>query len=481
MGTTTTILKERAVTLIQTATTMEDVAYLIKGLASTNQIDETVGDVTYKKVDELAPTSSAKDIAYILKALENTVVYSSDKYQIGVPGEIGFGVATCPPNLLPAGWTGLLGHDVIGSQNYGNYQDVNGSILVYVPKHYYMYVGNEIYISQRHEPGYVLDRSFVNAGAEKNGVFIYKYGASNLNGIFGSQKFADPLSTNAAHNPISALNNIPANNCGGLYKAVKSAGSNYFLTSIFNYSMLARLALAHGKAATSIAASAYIDVAPLMPKGCLVSALKDVNDASVTYDASGYSNCGLTGSGSPFSKTTHNGQNCGIADLNGNMWEVASGFTLIETTAGSPAPTDFRILLESTDITAILDDTTTAGTGAYDMALYEQIDFTGIVDANDGWTYLGNGTNAVFAMSINRTTADYKKTALGIPTSTGVSASGTTEFGNDGLYRYLRNEMACLVGAYWGSSSYAGIFSVNLYKYRTNPFDGAGGRASYLV
>jgi len=84
-------------------------------------------------------------------------------------------------------------------------------------------------------------------------------------------------------------------------------------------------------------------------------------------------------------------------------------------------------------------------------------------------------------MNTDRTTSDYKRTALGIPKATGVSASGTTEFGNDGVYRYLRNEMACLVGGNWGYSSNAGVFAMHLNNYRTSSYYGVGARASYLV
>jgi len=483
--TTTQILIERSLELINTATSLDDVSYLVKSLADSKQLDSTLLDAINTKVDELSATSSAKDIAYVLKALEASAELTNDKiYSIGIPGEIGFGVATCPSDILPYGWVGISGHDDIASPNYGNYIDQNGSVLVYIPKHYYKYSGNELYISDQPLTGYVLDRSFINGGVEKHGVFIYKYGASNLGGIFGSQKGADPLSTNAEHNPISVLTGAYTNNYGGLYAAVKGAGAKYYLTSIFNYSMLARLAFAHGKAATSEVACAYIDVNPKLPKGCLVSALHDVNDTSVTYASSGYSDCGLTGSGNPFAKTTHNGQDCGIADLNGNMWEVASGFTCLTASGADSAtlsPDDFLVLKESVDITAIVDDSTTAGTGAYDIGLYDQLDLTGIVDANDGWIYLGNGTETVFGMSEDRTTNIYKRTAVGIPTDTGVSAAGTTEFGNDGLYRYIRNEMACIVGGAWDYSSHAGVFAMSLSGYRTYSLYHVGGRASYIV
>ena len=397
-------------------------------------------------------------------------------YQIGTPGEIGFGVATCPEELIPGGWRGMEGHDNILSPNYGNYIDTNGSVLVYVPKHYYKWDGNTLYVSHRPLSGYALDRSFINGGEEISGVMVYKYGATNINGTYVSKRGYDPVSTNTDHNPIANLNNSPSNNYGGLYAAAKSAGDDYFLTPAFHYTMLARLAYAHGKAATSNVACAYADVAPFMPKGNLNNALADVNDGSVTFTPSGYSNCALTGSGEPFAKTTHNGQDCGVADLNGNMWEIGSGFILLEAVSGSPAPTDFLVLKESVDIRTLDSDAT-----AYDAALYDALDLTGIVDGSDGWIDLGNGPNQVFSMDTVRTSNAYRRTSVGIPSDNGVSADGTTEFGNDGLRRYLHHEMACLFGCHWGHDSHAGVFAVHLRSNRTHSFYDVGGRASVIV
>ena len=410
--------------------------------------------------------------ASTVKNLNEGTDLEDDVYSIGIAGEIGFGVATCPADLIPSGWRGLVGHDNKISENYGNYVDTNGSALVYIPKHYFKYDGNTCLISHRQLSGYVIDRSFINGGKERNGVFVYKYGGSNTNGIFTSKKLKDPISTSSSHNPVASINGATENNYGELYQAVKSAGSEYYLTSIFNYTMLARLAFAHGKSANTTIACAYKDVAPFMPKGNLGNALKDINDSSVTFTPSGYSNCALTGSGEPFAKTTHNGQECGIADLNGNMWEVASGF--IRTDANG-----FLMLKESVDIANIINDGTSGG--AYDIALYDVVDISDTVSSNAGWTYLGNGSNAVFGMSTDRNNVTYKKTALGIPNSTGTSGSGTTEFGNDGIYRYLRNDMACLCGGLWGDSSDAGAFAMNLYYSRTNSNYTVGGRASVLV
>jgi hypothetical protein len=246
-----------------------------------------------------------------------------------------------------------------------------------------------------------------------------------------------------------------------------------FLTPAYHYSMLARIAKAHGEAALSTTACAFIDVLPKLPKGCNNNALADVQDSSVLYVSSGYSNCGLTGSASNFAKTTHNGQACGIADLNGNMWEVASGF--IRYTANG-----FLMLKESVDIRTIMNDSITAGAGgAYDVNLYDVVDISDVV-FDTSTVYFGNGTNQVFAMSTDRASAAYKRTALGIPTATGVSATGSTEFGNDGLYRNLVDQMACMRGGTWVGSSASGPSTVGLSLARTNSHDTVCARASFL-
>ena len=101
-----------------------------------------------------------------------------------------------------------------------------------------------------------------------------------------------------------------------------------------------------------------------------------MNDISVTFTASGYASCALSGSGVPFAKTTHNGQSCGIADLNGNMYEIASGFIRYDSTG-------FLILKESVDISAILNDsTTTDAGGAYDKNLYDVIDLSLLIPSS---------------------------------------------------------------------------------------------------
>jgi hypothetical protein len=47
-------------------------------------------------------------------------------------------------------------------------------------------------------------------------------------------------------------------------------------------------------------------------------------------------------------------------------------------------------------------------------------------------------------------------------------ASATTAFGNDNFYIYIRNEMALLAFAYWGSNTAAGVGASNLGNYRAS-------------
>lgn len=418
--------------------------------------------LTVDGVQILAMAASA------VKNLNEGTDVGEDIYSIGVCGTVGFGVATALPEYYePLGLVPLIGHDDMLSPNYGNYLHIfSGSQMVFVPKHWYKEENNVPYFSDRAIAGYVLDRTFINKGLEIPGVFTHKFGGTNNNGVFSSQRGKDPLSTATTHNPIGSLSNAPSNTYGGLYKAVKSMSSEAFLTPIYVYKMLSRIARGQGQLATSTTACAYIDVNPKMPKGNLSNALRDYNDASVTFVASGYSNCAMTGSGSEFAKTTHNGQECGIADLCGNMWEVASGF--IRTDANG-----FLVLKESFDIRTITDDTV-----AYTVSNYDVIDISDLVYDNSGWSYLGNGTNPVFGFSTDRTSVTYKRTMAGIPLATGVSGSGTTQFGNDGLYKYLRNEMACGVGGDWGYSSDAGADAMSLGGGRASSDDSVGGRAS---
>lgn len=278
---------------------------------------------------------------------------------IGVPGTMGFGVGICPSYYLPAGFTPLPGYDIRGHVNYGNYQYLDGSIMCWIPKFYYK-IGtgsnglsvNVVDIkgasffantAAANAAGYALHRAFIDGGVEQPGFFIDKYMCSlNAKGtgwVASSIRNGNPISTIEDHNPIAKLSSVSTGNiyASAIQAAKGRSGANgaYDATSIFHcssrfqYAALALLALAHGQAAASTANCAWWQPGKAYPKGCNNNALRDVDDTSVLYISDGYLNCGKTGSGSLFAKTTHNGQDCGVADLNGLMWEVSIGATCI--------------------------------------------------------------------------------------------------------------------------------------------------------
>ena len=276
-------------------------------------------------------------------------------YDIGVQGKMGFGVAAYE-GTLPSGFTGLSGHDNGLSDNYGNYQFSDGSVMCWVPKFYYMMLENDYpdikpasffaNTAAANAAGYALHRAFIDGGVEKTGFFIDKYVCSkNAKGtgwIASSIANGNPISTASAHNPIGGLTATAGINF--YYSAITAAkardgvngavnpNSIFHCASRFQFGAIALLSLAHAKASTDTAANAWYS-ANNFPKGNN-NTLKDINDASVTYTSDGYSSCGKTGSGSPFAATTHNGQKNGVCDINGNMWGVSIGATCIATTVG---------------------------------------------------------------------------------------------------------------------------------------------------
>lgn len=289
-------------------------------------------------------------------ALKTALNVRSSNNDIGVPGQAGFGVGICP--AIPPGYTELAGATVPAHNNYGNYQYTDGSVMVWVPAFYFRigsasnptyatYGVNSIHVrpigyytndAAAEADGFYRHRAFINAGANQSGVFVDKYQPSNNGGVASSIKLGMPLVSAAVtgNSPFGGLTGAPANAYYGAIAAAKTRGSKFHPTSIFVYDALARLAQAHAQAATSATWCAWYDASGVknFPKGNNNGALNDVDDNAVTYTAAGASGTPVlaqSGSGVPFAKTTHNGQPCGIADLNGNTWEIALGMTCVAT------------------------------------------------------------------------------------------------------------------------------------------------------
>jgi hypothetical protein len=429
---------------------------------------------------------------------------------IGVPGAPGFGVGLYPSSRLPSGFSEMAGTRDRRSPNFGNYQYSDGSVMVWRPAFYYRighpnnptfaaHGANSIDIQPEHAfagrdaaalAGYALHRAFINAGEQQRGFMLDKYQCSNNGGIASSLKNGNPLSSAAAHNPFSGLAGAPGNNYAGALDAAKTRGSQFHCASRFEFVTGAMISLAHGQRATP-ETCAWYDASGVLnfPKGnnANTNPPRDVNDSSVVYTSDGYSNCGKTGSAGLFAKTTDNGQACGAADLNGNMWEINTGIVRTGASATDTAQQNdaaaFYVLKESVDVNTLTSGWNSGATGsqaawgdaAHLATLYDPITLAHIVNTGVGNRF-GNGVNQ--ALSESTAGDGWRMTGAGIYLPAGKSAGGTAQFGNDGLYEYHRANLCLLAGGDWNYTSSAGVWAVSLASYRTSSNASVGLRAS---
>lgn len=431
---------------------------------------------------------------------------------IGVAGGQGFGVGEYP-GTVPAGFSTLTGTADKASANYGNYQYSDGSIMVFIPKFYYRigsassprfatYGANAIDIvgietfadeASANTAGYALHRAFKDGGAIKSGFFIDKYLASK-NGTTSckSVQNGNPISltTSANYNPSSVMTGCT----GILADAVvlaRSRGAGVFnVASIFMYDALAKLSLAHGQASTGTANCAWYDASGVtkFPKGCNNGSLADVNDTSVTFSNAtpGVGAKPLTGSASNLAKTTHNGQSCGVTDVNGAIYQIMLGVTQAGTTATDVTQIttgDAYVLKTSVALSSLTGGwggaTDAWGTTSSLASTHDSIPGFLPWTSATGWEYFGNGTTGVFSGATSGT--DYLRSCSGIGAVAGMNASGTNQFGNDGSYRYGRTNLAPLSAGYWGDAGTAGVFYRHWYHYRSYDNVYVGFRASAYV
>ena len=273
---------------------------------------------------------------------------------IGLPGDAGFGVGVCP--TPPAGYIPLPGCTEPTSSNYGNYQYSDGSVMCWIPAFYFRlgHANNPTFAAHgvnsidikpvsafadeaaANASSYYLHRAFVNGGAVQPGFFRDKYDCSNNAGTASSIALGAPLQSAPAAGQVdfSSLTGAPANALHGAIPAAKTRGAKFFPESIFIADALTRLTEAHAQASTSTTYCAWYDATGVnnFPKGNNNSALKDVDDLTVTFVSAGASsnpNFALAGSASNLAKTTHNGQPCGVTDVAGNIYKINPGMTCI--------------------------------------------------------------------------------------------------------------------------------------------------------
>ena len=423
-------------------------------------------------------TSSLQDSSTIKEAVTqgkltelSAAEESLNQTKVLTPGKLGFGCGVCSTELAKEkGLTGMPGFESVDSPNYGNYQDKEGSVFVFIPKFYFKWEKNKVLISDTEQSGYVIHRAFINAGKELDGFFIGKY-----------QMSANGLSKKNAAVWHSAQGNAY------LAKAQEKnntlSKSQYTIINIFMFNALAILAKAQSQAGRN---AAWMDVPPYLPKGNNNRG-SDVNDSSVRFTGSEPANCG---SGVPFAKTTHNGQNCGVADLNGNVWEFALGITCDGA--------KYYYVKESTDFTKFVH---TIGNGASNAVqhawgdtaylnnpsgFYEELSTTGIpYGGSSTYVKYGNADNQVFPFTTDKKDQKYVQCCAGIPLTSGSmngSSAGTEEFGNDVIYyvNYKTQHLMLLLGGTYTYSATAGVFAQTLRYSRTNSYQYDGSRLAIL-
>lgn len=436
--------------------------------------------------------------------LKESILFNaqSEKQSDNEAGQAGFGVGVAPSEILDqVGLSPLDGYNDPLSDNYGNYiQDSTGSIMCFVPAFCYR-SGYDTAPSKARDglnaleiadaskagtDGWILHRAFINAGQQVPGFFIDKYMASkSADGNTAiSVKNGDPirLYTNSSYNPSSTMPN-----CSGcLYDAIvlgrargnvtstyqygdESVSSRYHCASLFQYAAIAMLSLAHSQACGdgNTEFCAWNDSNPWC-KGNN-SNLRDYYDSNVTYTASEYSSTstGLTGSGTPFAKTTHNGQNCGIADINGMLYEVALGVTQPKSSSDNRYG-NLLVLKTSADICAI----ESYASNIDDASLYDEVSYT----RNLGSTasYAWPNTNQQFS---NESSGDDWALTGCYPRRNSSTTSSQISYLMKGYYYYdgassNDPEYCPIVGGYYDRSYNAGLF----YRYN---YSWAFGRSFY--
>jgi hypothetical protein len=386
------------------------------------------------------------------------------KSAIGRAGQQGFGVGVYggdPADLTAMGLTPMEGCEDPTSDNYGNYIHTNGSIMCCIPAFCYrlgkatapsysrdgvdaleirdatkfpQFSHDAVFSSPDFGDDWILHRAFVDGNKLKNAFFIDKYLCSNDTGQVASVKNADWLMCVSNNNKPYYTKHI-LGTIGQAYDAItlsRARGDYYSLVTCYQWSAISLLSLAHGQAATSADACAWYDAnhTTNFPKGATSEYGRDFNDDTIRYTYHSHGNAfAKTGSGTPFNKTTHNGQASGVADVAGvsNQWTI-----------GACNP--------ESAIVGLMNTTTTAHEITQENVINLNLHtsyLTGFRDGLKSFNGVRNGTSGL----------DWEGAGI-IPRTISTSAL----FGDDGYQEYYAVTIGLKVGLGGTWDKYAGIF-----------------------
>ena len=403
------------------------------------------------------------------------------------PGSPGYGTGVYKGDDLEEslGLFLMEGTENPSHDNFGNYRNSDGSIFCFIPKFYYSFnckptdahyndtlkysglseeqlaqivtrsplnymafapgsvFANEVEANQH---GFILHRAFIDGGQEKSGFFIAKYLASkgtdgtSDKALFVKNGFTISLSTSINHPSSSAMPGCSGNPKDAIILS-KAINPNLNCASVFMYSALTMQSKFIGTIVTSTDQCAWYDpnLIKNFPKGCNNGYLHDFNDSSVTYTYVSDDYQPKTGSGVSFAKTTHNGLNNGVCDLNGCIWQVNTGVGW----GGS------RVLKDSVRLSDITTDNVDDPSASY----YN--------------TASALTVSTVFGRWGNTYSTSWKKSSFGsdrafegvYPPSitSGASTGGTSEFGQDYCAAHANYSTNFCSGS-WKEDIYSGIF-----------------------
>lgn len=398
------------------------------------------------------------------------------KSTVGIAGQQGFGVGVYggdPADLTAMGLTPMEGCEDPTSGNYGNYIHTNGSIMCCIPAFCYrlgkatapsykravvdaleiknatefpQFSHDAVFSSPDFGDDWILHRAFVDGNKLKNAFFIDKYLCSNVNGRAVSVKNADWLMCVDDTTKPYFTKHI-SGTVGQAYDAItlsRARGNYYSLVTCYQWSAISLLSLAHGQGATSADACAWYDATHTtnFPKGATIEYGRDFNDDIIRYTDHSYGvGFAKTGSGTPFNKTTHNGQASGVADVAGmcNQWTI-----------GACNPEQATVWLMNT--------TTTAHEITQDNVVNQKLHtsyLTGFGNGQKSFNGIRNGTSGL----------DWVGAGI-IPKTASTSAL----FGGDGYQESYdtTNGLKVGLGNTWGK--YAGIFCRSWAGNSKNPW-----------
>jgi hypothetical protein len=237
-----------------------------------------------------------------------------------------------------------------------------------------------------------------------------------------------------------------------------------------------------------------MDTAPYAPKGNNNSGA-DINKTSLAFsrtDISGnvsgwagessraFTGAARIGNLSAVEHTTHNGQLCGIVDVNGNQWDITPGLT---NNTGTNA--GYRVFSDLDDYTTVSSNAGINGATNV-ISLAANVSDDGVWWGNDNaWIYLipdvGGTYHPSSTWSANATRKAMAECGLPRQSGTSLTQTSTNIFGGDGLYRAHRSDLLPRIGGNWGGGALAGSFAVILSGVSGDQLQEVGGRAARFL